>query len=95
MNNSKLSHHMTNRGFTGREAFWAFPFSNLYVAVGTGIPRVSIFNTVPVPVYTIPVLGTGLYRTILVAVLYETRGVTITCGILIIKIIKINITVTI
>ena len=34
MNNSKPSHHMTNRGFTGHEAFWAFPLSNLYVING-------------------------------------------------------------
>ena len=67
----------------------------LKVAFGTGIPQVGIFNTVPVPVYTVPVSGMGPYRTVLVTVLYETRGVTITRGILIIKIIKINITVTI
>ena len=65
------------------------------IAFGTGIPQVGIFNTIPVPVYTVPVLGTGLYHTVLVMVLYKTHGVTITCGILIIKIIKINITVTI
>ena len=34
MNDPKPSHHMTNRGFTGREVFWAFPLSNLYVISG-------------------------------------------------------------
>ena len=65
------------------------------VVFGTGILRVGIFNTVPVPIYTVPILGTGPYLTVLVAVLYETCSVTITHDILIIKIIKINISVTI
>jgi hypothetical protein len=47
----------------------------VHVGFGTGIPRVGNFNTVPVPVYTVPVSGTGTYRTVSAAVSYETRGV--------------------
>ena len=65
---------------------WTLSFGFGALVFGTGIPWVGILNTVPIPVYTIPVL---------VTVLYKTRSVTITCSILIIKIIKINITVTI
>ena len=47
------------------------PYLQNPLAFGTGIPQVGIFNTVPVPVYTVPVSGTGPYRTVLVTVLYE------------------------
>ena len=53
----------------------------------TGNPRVGNFHTVPAPVYTVPISGTGTYRTRSAAVSYETRGITNTRGILIIKII--------
>jgi hypothetical protein len=35
---------------------------------GTGIPRVGIFHTVPVPANTVPITGTGTYRTVICAV---------------------------
>jgi hypothetical protein len=58
--------------------------SDIDAALGfvTGIPRVGNFNTVPAPVYTVPVLGTGTYRTRSAAVSYETRGIFSTRGLL-------------
>jgi hypothetical protein len=55
----------------------------------TGIPRVRISHTVPVPANTVPVTGMGTYHTIICAVSDETHGI------LIIKIIKITIIITV
>jgi len=41
---------------------------------GTGIPRVGFSHTVPEPGNTVPVPGTGTYRTVKLAVSYGTRG---------------------
>ena len=41
---------------------------------GTGIPRVGKSEPVPVPANTVPVTGTGTYRTVICAVSHETRG---------------------
>ena len=49
----------------------------------TGIPRVRNSNTAPVTVYTVPVSGTGTYRTHSAAVSYETRGIFGTHGLLV------------
>jgi len=54
----------------------------------TGIPRVGIFHTVPIPANTIPIMGTGTYRTRIGAVFHETHGITYTHGISIINIIN-------
>ena len=45
-----------------------------YVGFGTGIPRVGFSHTVPKPVNTVPVAGTGTYPTVKFAVSYGTRG---------------------
>jgi hypothetical protein len=45
---------------------------------GTGIPQVSKSEPIPVPANTIPVTGTGTYRTVICAVSHETRGITST-----------------
>ena len=45
----------------------------------TGIPRVQFSHTVPTPAETVPVPGAGTYRTVFCAVLYETRGIPLTC----------------
>ena len=39
-----------------------------------GIPWVGNLDTIPVPVDTIPVMGTGTYHTIYAVVLYKTHG---------------------
>jgi hypothetical protein len=39
-----------------------------------GIPRVRKSDTAPVPAKTVPITGTGTYRTINVTVWYETHG---------------------
>ena len=64
------------------------------IGLVTGIPRVGMSHTVPVPANTVPVMGTGTYRTVICMVSDETRGITLTHGILIIKIIKISISIT-
>jgi hypothetical protein len=46
----------------------------------TGNPRVGFSDTAPVPVYTVPVPGTGTYRTVFFTVFYETRGTSGTRG---------------
>ena len=43
-----------------------------------GNPWVGISHTVPAPTETVPEVGTGTYRTVISAVLYETRGVFLT-----------------
>jgi len=52
----------------------------------TGILRVGISHTVPGPANTIPVTCMGTYCTVICVVSDETRGITFTHGILIIKI---------
>jgi hypothetical protein len=52
----------------------------LSIGFVTGIPRVGNFNTVPAPVYTVPVSGTGTYRTRSATVSYETHGISGTRG---------------
>jgi len=41
------------------------------------IPWAGIFNTVPVPANTVPVMGTGTYRTHIRIVSHETHGILI------------------
>jgi hypothetical protein len=65
-----------------------------WLGLVTGIPRVGISHTVPVPANTVPVTGTGTYHTVICTVSDETRGITLTHSILIIKIIKISISIT-
>jgi hypothetical protein len=50
------------------------------LGLGTGIPRVGKSEPVPVPANTVPVTGTGTYRTVICAVSYETPGITSTRG---------------
>jgi hypothetical protein len=65
-----------------------------FVGFIMGIPWVGIFHTVPVPANTIPVPGIYQYRLVHVMVPHETCGITITHGILILKILKLTITIT-
>ena len=52
------------------------------IGLATGILQVGNLDTIPVPVDTIPVSGTGAHRTIKVTVSYETRGYFSTHGLL-------------
>jgi hypothetical protein len=52
----------------------------LSIGFNTGNPRVGFSDTAPVPVYTVPVPGTGTYRTVFFTVFYETRGTSGTRG---------------
>jgi hypothetical protein len=78
---------MKNDGQKNEVKFTEYVKVQLHVGFVTGIPRVGIFHTVPVPANTVPVTGTGTYRTRICAVSHETRGITHTRGIKIIKII--------
>ena len=57
----------------------------------TGTIQARIFHTVPVLANTAPLTGMGTYRTHISMVSHETHGITLTHGILIIKIIEITL----
>ena len=59
------------------------PSAQRGVVFGTGIPRVGFSHTVPEPAHTIPVPGTGTYRTVNLTVSYGTRGTIGTRGFLV------------
>jgi hypothetical protein len=60
-----------------------------------GIQQVRISHTVHIPANTAHVMGVGTYCIIICAVSHKTCSITLTHGILIIKIIKITITITV
>jgi hypothetical protein len=73
-----------------------FLYFGFMVRVGfrTGNPWVGFSHTVPVPLYTVPVVGTTRTQPVNCAVSDETRGIHDTCGYFSLKYCKYSITCT-
>jgi hypothetical protein len=67
----------------GEDGSWILDQYDRRVGFGTGIPRVGFSHTVPEPVNTVPVAGTGTYPTVKFTVSYGTRGTIGTRGFLV------------